>query len=343
MNDKTKTGLAIFTLKNPMVLIGAIVVFLFFGLIIFLFFITSFISGNGFEIQSKTTGDENLYCIYNFDDKEYFEVLRTNYNVSKSDAKILLNGSVEGKVDPSVLFAILKQQGTKITKSNIETAASNMYEKYIKEGKFNYSEIIFEMAPMETYKEKNEKGEEVTVREKSSSFINAASEIVNTLKPTMACSTKDMIGEEGLSGGGGIINIGDGLISPPLEGPLRITSNMAYRIHPVTGVPQQHRGVDIACYRGQPILSVMAGVVYTSTVHDSWGNYVLVDHKNGVYTLYAHMDQRYVSTGDKVQAGTILGGCGSTGSSTGYHLHIETQLDRPYGRLVSALDYFGFK
>ena len=124
----------------------------------------------------------------------------------------------------------------------------------------------------------------------------------------------------------------DGTESFPLPvGSYTITSCFGVRIDPVTGESgDNHGGIDIAASSGTPIYAWKSGVVVTSSTSSSYGNYVVVDHGeiNGenFYTLYAHMTERSVMTGDTVQAGQQLGTVGSTGKSTGPHLHFEIRI-----------------
>lgn len=334
MKDYLKSGITLLSLKNPIMIFFVAVIAFFLGMLVLIFFTVSFISG-GFEVKGKWADSydpNNPYvCIYNFDSTEYYNKIRDNYNISKADARNLINISVEEKADPTIVYAVLSAENARLTKSNIEKWARKINNDYIEKLTFDAYSIISDLAP-ET---ENKNGQTKT----DTKWINKAMGIVNTLQPTLYCNTKSRIGE---SDGGGRIIIGDGLFSPPLNRDLVVTSNFGYRTHPITGIAELHRGVDFGCAAGEPILSVLSGTVYHATFHNSWGNYVLVDHHNGIYTLYAHMNALYVSAGDSVEAGTILGACGSTGSSTAPHLHLETMLNRPYGTLVNPLEYFNF-
>jgi len=84
-----------------------------------------------------------------------------------------------------------------------------------------------------------------------------------------------------------------------------------------------HRGVDFAAPVGTPIYASQAGVVIRSEVHYSWGNYIAIMHENGLTTLYAHNNQNLVTVGKTVAQGEIIASVGSTGNSTGPHLHFE--------------------
>ena len=111
----------------------------------------------------------------------------------------------------------------------------------------------------------------------------------------------------------------------PLPGYYRLSSLFGYRIHPITGQAHSHTGIDIPAAGGTPILASKSGQVVTSTYHYSYGNYVVIDHGNGNSTLYAHMSSRAVSEGQMVTQGQVIGYVGTTGSSTGNHLHFEVR------------------
>lgn len=111
----------------------------------------------------------------------------------------------------------------------------------------------------------------------------------------------------------------------PLPGYYSLSSQFGYRIHPITGVAQSHTGIDIPAPGGTPILAAKSGQVVTSAYHYSYGNYVVIDHGNGNSTLYAHMSSRAVSEGQMVTQGQVIGYVGTTGSSTGNHLHFEVR------------------
>ncbi|EPH87128.1 peptidase, M23 family [Enterococcus faecalis 06-MB-DW-09] len=87
-----------------------------------------------------------------------------------------------------------------------------------------------------------------------------------------------------------------------------------------------HRGVDFAAPLGTPILASLSGTVIRSEYHESWGNYITIEHENGLTTLYAHNNQNLVTVGQTVAQGEIIASMGSTGNSTGPHLHFEVSL-----------------
>lgn len=116
----------------------------------------------------------------------------------------------------------------------------------------------------------------------------------------------------------------------PLPGYSRITSPFGYRIHPITGVSHLHSGIDIAANMGTPIYAAYDGQVAWANYNWSAGNWVGIDHGNGLYTIYMHMSAFKVSEGDYVKKGDVIGLVGSTGSSTGPHLHFTIRVNGSY-------------
>lgn len=143
-----------------------------------------------------------------------------------------------------------------------------------------------------------------------------------------------------ISSGKITIDAGSGFMWP-LSGYTTLSSLFGPRIHPVTGKPGNHTGIDIPAPKGTSILASRGGVVITSKMGSgndwSYGNYVVISHGDGTSTLYAHMNSRAVKEGDVVKQGQTIGYVGTTGRSTGYHLHFEV---RKNGSRVDPVDYF---
>lgn len=116
-----------------------------------------------------------------------------------------------------------------------------------------------------------------------------------------------------------------------------ITSRYGMRYHPTLHVNKLHTGTDIGAPNGTSIYAANSGTVITSTYNVAYGNYVVLDHGGGKATLYAHMSQRLVAKGDKVTQGQVIGKVGSTGYSTGNHLHFEIRIN---GSTVNPMNYF---
>ncbi len=111
----------------------------------------------------------------------------------------------------------------------------------------------------------------------------------------------------------------------PVDG--RVTSEYGMRTHPVTGVYKLHTGTDFAAPEGTPIRAASGGVVRSAGWQNGNGNTVVVDHGGGVSTLYAHASALLVKPGQRIEAGESIAKVGSTGYSTGPHLHLEVRRD----------------
>lgn len=126
-------------------------------------------------------------------------------------------------------------------------------------------------------------------------------------------------------GGGGVPARFSGRFLSPASG--RVASGFGYRIHPITRTRRMHSGVDIAAPTGTPIRAAAAGVVITAGWMNGYGNTVVIDHGGGISTLYGHCSRLFVSSGQRVAAGQRIAAVGSTGFSTGPHLHFEKRVN----------------
>lgn len=164
--------------------------------------------------------------------------------------------------------------------------------------------------------------------------------------PSSAPSSSSSLPEENSSGAGGDFTPVNGWILPencttapvvytgcalfPIEGGGRITSSFGFREHPVQGKPEFHKAVDIAAAQGTNILAAFDGKVVESAYDEELGNYIILDHGNAFTTIYAHCDRRIAQTGMQVRQGEVIAKVGSTGDSTGFHLHFAMTLEGLY-------------
>jgi murein DD-endopeptidase MepM/ murein hydrolase activator NlpD len=117
-----------------------------------------------------------------------------------------------------------------------------------------------------------------------------------------------------------------------------ISSPFGWRLDPFTGAPEFHEGIDFAAPRGTPIHAVAAGVVVSAGPEDGFGNIVQIKDGDGFSTLYAHAQRVLVHVGDTVQRGEVIALVGSTGYSTGPHVHFEVLR---YGRAINPSAFIG--
>lgn len=121
----------------------------------------------------------------------------------------------------------------------------------------------------------------------------------------------------------------------PLATPAPISSSFGWRTHPITGNRRFHAGMDFAAPSGTPIVAVAAGRVVLANWHGGYGKAVIIEHSNGqLQTLYGHMSEIFVQEGQVIPQGTVIGHVGSTGNSTGPHLHFETKVPTADGWVV---------
>ena len=116
----------------------------------------------------------------------------------------------------------------------------------------------------------------------------------------------------------------------------RLSDDYGWRMHPILGIQKFHNGIDLASPSGTAIYAAYDGKVVAASYSSSMGNYVMIDHGGSLYTIYMHASKLYVSTGDVVVRGETIAAVGSTGRSTGPHLHFGVRLN---GEYVSPWNY----
>ncbi len=121
-----------------------------------------------------------------------------------------------------------------------------------------------------------------------------------------------------------------GMFTWPAPNYTRISDDYGYRMHPILGVQQFHNGVDMAAPSGSPILAAYDGEVVAASYSSSMGNYIMINHGDSLYSIYMHASALYVSKGDVVSKGQKIAAVGSTGRSTGPHLHFGVRLNGEY-------------
>ena len=150
---------------------------------------------------------------------------------------------------------------------------------------------------------------------------------------------------EELEDGGRVTAAGDIVAAPrvslsvpsrmPVDG-VQLTSSFGMRNHPILRQRRQHNGVDLAAARGTPVYATADGMVEMAKYWGSYGNYVQIGHGGDLETRYAHLSSYTVSDGQQVRKGDLIGYVGSTGRSTGPHLHYEVRVS---GEPVNPVPY----
>ncbi len=159
--------------------------------------------------------------------------------------------------------------------------------------------------------------------------IAAQNETISALEKAIAEEKKKLAQDQGRKYDGG-------MFTWPAPSYTRISDDYGYRIHPILKVKQFHNGLDMAAPGGSPILAAYDGTVVASSYSSSMGNYIMIDHGDSLYTIYMHASALYVQKGAEVSKGQKIAAVGTTGRSTGNHLHFSVRLN---GNYVSPWNY----
>lgn len=176
-------------------------------------------------------------------------------------------------------------------------------------------------------------GSKAAAIEEYEADIKAQNELIASLEAAVAAERKRLAEENGRK-----LTYDGGMFCFPAPSYTRISDDYGNRIHPTLGVEKFHNGVDLAAPNGSPILAAYDGEVVAAAYSGSMGNYVMIDHGDSLYTIYMHASALYVSKGDLVAKGEQIAAVGSTGRSTGPHLHFGV---RKNGSYVSPWGYLG--
>jgi len=188
----------------------------------------------------------------------------------------------------------------------------------------NLEELIEEKSNEITRYETDITNKEKAIREYEAE-IKAQEDEIRLLEAAVAEERKKLIEQnrKALIYDGGVFKF-------PLATYTRISDDYGNRIHPTLGVEQFHNGVDFAAPGGTAIYAAYDGEVVAASYSATMGNYVMINHGDGLYTIYMHASALYVSRGDAVAKGTTIAAVGSTGRSTGNHLHFSVRLNGSY-------------
>ena len=284
------------------------------------------------EIDNKTKKAQELMDEYNRESGDRFRAMCERGMMSYLDI-IFSSESLADFVDRIVIAKELAEYDRNIMNA-IKSVNDELIEekentaKYLEEQKTAMAEIESAKAELEKKRteakkaleqlEKDEKAYIKYIEDKQSEEDGFR----NTYSSTGTLSTSD---------------ISSGSFAWPTSSRSISSAFSPSRVNPVSGKILPHTGVDVAGASGDPVIAAAAGRVTFSGVNSGYGNCVMIDHGNGVSTLYAHMSALNVSEGDSVYQGDMIGRVGSTGNSTGPHLHFEIILG---GTPVDPMQYF---
>ncbi len=161
--------------------------------------------------------------------------------------------------------------------------------------------------------------------------IAAQDEIIKTLENRIAAERKRLEEENRKRR-----TYDGGMFKFPAPDYTRISDDYGNRIHPTLGIEKFHNGIDLAAPSGSPILAAYDGDVVGAGYSSTMGNYIMLDHGDSLITIYMHASKLYVSTGQSVSKGQKIAAVGSTGRSTGPHLHFGVRVN---GNYVSPWKY----
>ncbi len=280
------------------------------------------IEGN---IVIKAAEIENATVEYNKKKAAFYVNLRSNYEKGGVDytAVILDSSDLTDFINYNEYFRIIKEKEQEKIK---EIVAAKQALEVQKQELIKIQETLAVKKADIVAQKKQQSIEQQKLASQKSYFASLASKYKAELakeQAELAAINKKIQEAMANTGGGKLVYTGNGTFTWPVPSSNRITSDYGYRTSPIFGSGEFHKGIDISASGGAAIVAADNGVVLLSYYSSSFGNTVVVNHGSGIMTLYAHMSSRSVSAGQAVTRGQHLGGVGSTGWSTGNHLHFQ--------------------
>ena len=249
-----------------------------------------------------------------FDSESFGEML------NKADYIEMLSGYDRKKLDEYVEYAnyvALCKESLEEEKSVLDEAKAAQEEE-----EASLNELIA-TKEQEIYQVSSDiQNKEAAIKEYEAD-IAAQNETISALEKAVAEERARLAAEQGRKYDGGVF-------SWPAPSYTRISDDYGNRMHPVLGIQKFHNGIDMAAPGGTPILAAYDGKVVAADYSSSMGNYVMIDHGDSLYTIYMHASALYVSKGQEVSKGAKIAAVGTTGRSTGNHLHFSVRLNGSY-------------
>lgn len=287
------------------------------------------------EQKQYITMKKRIKYMYENGNNEYWQIVfgatsmsnllgRSEYveKISSYDNRIFINYK-KIKNEVSAQESDMRRQRKELLELESETRAEKQYVVQLKKKK------------KEEIKKYNKKLD--SSQKKADKYIRQAIAAENKVEDLLQKKQAEIDREQGLEGDKSDEKASHSGLRWPLSGGAgRISSPFGPRKSPKAGASSYHRGVDLAIASGTPILAAAGGRIVTSTYSSSAGNYIMISHGKRLYTVYMHCSRRIVKVGDTVTKGQVIGYVGSTGISTGAHLHFGVSKNGTY---VNPLNY----
>lgn len=287
----------------------------------------------------ESGGDDYVAMIFSAESLGDF-LNRSEYieKISKYD-KDLFSKFVETKNSTEIRRGVMESKVEEIAELKDQAATEKDALKSLKSSKKTEIEklnsaITATDSKAKTFREKVAKAE----REVENLLLEKQKEIEKREAARKAAEAKNGTGTDGTAAdpAADTYPVNHGGLRWPLRVPGRISSEFGSRTSPTAGASTNHQGIDIAVSAGTPIVAAGDGTVVTAAYSASAGNYIMLYHGNSLYTVYMHASKLAVSEGAQVKQGDVIAYVGSTGISTGAHLHFGVSVNGAY---VNPLNY----
>ncbi len=213
-----------------------------------------------------------------------------------------------------------------LCKQQLETEKASLDEaKAVVEQEQSAMEELIEQKNRDLTAYENDISDQAKAIREYEAEIQAQKEEIEALEALIAEEKKKILAANGV-----ILTYDGGAFKMPLAYYTRISDDYGWRNHPILHRKQFHNGVDFASPKGTAIYAAYDGVVVAAAYSSTMGKYIMIDHGSGLYTIYMHASQLYVAKDDIVVRGETIAAVGSTGRSTGNHLHFSVRLNGEY-------------
>ncbi len=294
------------------------------------------------ELEAATLKQEEQYAamkqriqmMYEQNDDYYLEVIVSSESFGDLLNRLDYIQMVMEYDDRKLEEYMLIRQYVEACKEELdaEKAVLDEAKKSVEQEEASLEELIFDKETEIVAKETDINSKSAAIAEYEAE-IQAQNELISALEAAVAEERKRLAAESGKK-----LTYDGGVFCFPAPSYTRISDEYGNRIHPTLGVEQFHNGIDIAAPNGSPILAAYDGEVVAAAYSGTMGNYIMIDHGDSLYTIYMHASALFVSKGDIVGKGEQIAAVGSTGRSTGPHLHFGV---RKNGGYVSPWGYLG--